>query len=54
MKPIRKRKTLSNLGEGLQKFYLVRRKCYKIEFLSSADVIFVWQSLQSAVGVFQE
>lgn len=42
------------LGEGLQKFYPVRKKCYKIEFLSSADVILVCQSLQSAVSVFQE
>lgn len=54
MKPIRNRKTLSILGEGLQKFYLVRKECYKIEFLTSADVIFVWQSLQSAVSVFQQ
>lgn len=42
------------LGEHEQKFYPVRKKSYKIEFLSSANVIFACQSLQTAVIVFQE
>lgn len=48
------KKILFILGKGLQKIYLIKKKCYKIEFLSAAEVIFVWQCLQSSVSVFQE